>query len=93
MVMPKKEKAGSLCEQTKKAEYESKGYLVVPTGKGHDFVAIRPNKRPIFVEVKQGCGSLTKFQEKTRDEVTRDGSEYKIERCSCSTNEEHEKSS
>jgi len=69
---------------TKKIEHERKGCYVVPTGKGSDFVAICPNKKPIFVEVKQGCGSLTELQKKTMKEVIESGFEYKIERCSCS---------
>jgi hypothetical protein len=73
-----------ICETTKKIEYERQGYLVVPTGKGHDFLAIRPNEKPTFVEVKEGCGSLTEFQKKTMNEIRKSGYEYKIERCSCS---------
>ena len=56
----------------------------MPTGKGHDFLSICPNKKPTFVEVKKGCGSLTEFQKKTMNEVRKGGYEYKIERCSCS---------
>ena len=73
-----------ICEKTKKIEHERQGCLVVPTGKGHDFLAICPDRKPTFVEVKEGCGSLTKFQRKTMNEVRKSGYEYKIERCSCS---------
>jgi hypothetical protein len=84
--MPQKEVLPEwrICEMTKKIEHERKGCYVVPTGKGSDFVAICPNKKPIFVEVKQGCGSLTELQKKTMKEVIESGFEYKIERCSCS---------
>ena len=86
MVMPTKETDWRLCERTKKIEHQRKGCYVVQTGKGSDFVAICPNKKPIFVEVKQGCGSLTELQKKTMKEVRESGFEYKIERCSCSKN-------
>jgi len=73
-----------ICENAKMIEHERKGCLVVPTGKGHDFLSICPNQKPTFVEVKKGCGSLTEFQKKTMKEVKENGYEYKIERCSCS---------
>ena len=84
--MPQKEVLPEwrICEMTKKIEHERKGCYVVPTGKGSDFVAICPNKKPIFVEVKQGCGSLTELQKKTMKEVIESGFEFKIERSSCS---------
>jgi len=79
----KKVSDGRVCETTKKIEHERKGCLAVPTGKGSDFLSICPDKKPTYVEVKKGCGSLTPFQKKTRDEVRKSGYEYKIERCSC----------
>jgi hypothetical protein len=84
--MPTKETEWRVCETTKKIEHERKGCLVVPTGKGHDFLSICPNQKPTFVEVKKGCGSLTEFQKKTMKEIRESGFEYKIERCSCSKN-------
>ena len=75
-----------ICELTKKIEYERKGCKVITTGKGSDFAAICANKPLTFVEVKQGCGSLTELQKKTKKEVRESGFEYKIERCSCSKN-------
>lgn len=86
--VPKKEPDWQLCEQTKMIEHERNGCLVVPTGKGHDFLTICPSEKPTFIEVKQGCGSLTEFQRKTLNKVKESGYEYKIERCSCSRNRE-----
>jgi hypothetical protein len=80
-IMPKEK--WRICEDTKKVEYESKGCKVATTGKGSDFVAVCPDKPLIFVEVKQGCGPLSKLQKKTKDEVTKKGAEYRTERCSC----------
>jgi hypothetical protein len=82
--MPKKEKEWRICELAKKIDYERKGCQVIPTGKGSDFAAICPSKPLTLVEVKQGCGSLTEFQKRTRKKVIDSGLEYKIERCSCS---------
>ena len=82
--MPRKEPEWRICERTKMIEHERRGCLVVPTGKGSDFVSICPDKKPIFVEVKKGCGSLTEFQKKTMQEVRKNGFEYNVERCSCS---------
>jgi hypothetical protein len=86
--MPRKEPEWRICERTKMIEHEREGCLVVPTGKGSDFIAICPNKKPLFVEVKQGCGSLTEYQKKTMLEVRKSGYEYKTERCSCSKKDE-----
>jgi hypothetical protein len=82
--MPRKEEQWRICELAKKIEHESEGCQVMPTGRGSDFVVACPNKKLTFVEVKQGCGSLTKLQRKTMQEVRKSGFEYKIERCSCS---------
>ena len=86
--MPKKEPEWRICERTKMIEQEHQGCLVVPTGKGHDFLVVCPNKKPTFVEVKKGCGALTEFQRKTMNKVRESGYEYKIERCSCSRTKE-----
>ena len=73
-----------LCEIAKSTEYKQRGCLVIPTGKGSDFLAICPDKKPTFVEVKKGCGSLTTLQRKTRNNVRKNGWGYEIERCDCS---------
>jgi hypothetical protein len=86
MVMPKKEVDWRLCEHIKMIEHERRGCAVIHTGKGSDFVAICPDRKPTFVEVKKGCGSLTEFQKKTMQEVRKSGLDYKVERCSCSRN-------
>jgi len=84
--MPQRKKPLSeweICEIAKSTEYKQRGCLVVRTGKGSDFLAICPDKKPTFVEVKKGCGSLTKLQRKTRDNARKSGFEYKVERCDC----------
>lgn len=71
------------CETSKKVEYESRGCKVIRTGRGSDFVAVCPDKPLTFVEVKKGCGSLSKLQRKTRKQVEKNGLQYKVERCGC----------
>ena len=85
--MPTKKKAlpeWKLCEIRKSMEYKRRGCLVIPTGKGSDFLTICPDKKPTFVEVKSGCGPLTKLQKETMNNVRKSGFGYKIERCACS---------
>jgi len=85
--MPAKNKVLSewkLCEITKSTEYKQRGCLVIPTGKGSDFLAICPDKSPTFVEVKSACGPLTTLQRETMNNVQKSGFKYKIERCDCS---------
>jgi hypothetical protein len=62
--MTQKDPKGRICETTKKIEYERKGCLVVPTGKGHDFLAVCPNKKPTFVEVKKRLWFTNRIAEK-----------------------------
>jgi len=84
--MPKKERSvpdWKLCETAKSIEYQEQGCVVAPTGRGSDFVAACPNRRPTLVEVKKGCGPLTKLQRETRDRALASGFDYKVERCSC----------
>jgi hypothetical protein len=85
--MPKKEKKTpdwKLCETAKSTEYQSRGCVIAPTGKGSDFVAVCPDRKTTLVEVKKGCGSLTKLQKETRERALASGFNYKIERCGCS---------
>ena len=79
-----------LCEIAKRLEYSQRDCLVVTTGKGSDFLAICPDKKPTLVEVKKGCQPLTKLQRKTMNEAPKSGLEYKIERCDCSRSEKKE---
>lgn len=72
-----------LCEIARSIEYEQRKCLVIPTGKGSDFLAICPDEKPTFVEVKKGCGPLTKLQKRTMKKVRKSGLNYKIERCDC----------
>jgi hypothetical protein len=65
------------------SEYQEQGCVVAPTGRGSDFVAACPNRRLALVEVKQGCGSLSKLQNETRDRALASGFDYKVERCNC----------
>jgi len=72
-----------ICEIEKRLKYLRQGCSVVTTGKGSDFLAICPDKKLTFVEVKKGCQPLTKLQRKTMEDVRKSGSEYEIERCDC----------
>jgi hypothetical protein len=82
--MATEEATWRLCERTKMIEYERRGCAVIQTGRGSDFVAVCPDRKATFVEVKKGCGSLTEFQKKTMQEVRKKGFDYEVERCSCS---------
>jgi len=80
----KQQRDGRLCESAKRIEYQSRGCLTETTGRGSDFVAICPDRKPTLVEVKKGCGSLSKLQQKTRDNASANGFNYNVERCGCS---------
>ena len=85
--MPKETKnmrEGKLCETAKTIEYQARGCITAPTGRGSDFIAICPESKPTLVEVKKGCGSLSKLQRETRDNASANGYGYKVERCGCS---------
>jgi len=89
--MPKEtkhQKAGRLCEEAKKIEYQGRGYLVETTGRGSDFVAVKPGSKPILVEVKNCKGGLSKLQNETRKRAVSNGFDYRVERCGCKVNDE-----
>jgi len=89
--MPKPEKKQpnwKLCEIAKSVEYEQQGCLIASTGRGSDFLAICPDRKPTLVEVKESCGPLTKLQRETRDNAPQKGFDYKVERCNCSKSDE-----
>jgi len=75
-----------LCETAKRIEYERKGCLVIPTGKGSDFFVACSDQKSTFVEVKNGCGGLAELQRETREKARQNGFDYKIERCNCNRN-------
>ncbi len=83
----KHQKAGRLCEEAKKLEYQARGFLVETTGRGSDFVAIRPGYKPVLVEAKNCKGSLSKLQIKTRERALANGFDYRVERCGCKVEE------
>ena len=85
--MIKKTPDWKICENTKRQQYSQQGCLVIPTGKGSDFLAICLGKKPTLVEVKKGCQPLTKLQRKTMKEAPTRGLEYTIERCDCPKSE------
>ena len=62
----------------KKAKPYTK-YLVILTGKGLDFLAICPDEKSTFVDVKIGYGSFTKLQRKTKYNVKENGLKYNVE--------------
>jgi hypothetical protein len=74
---------GMLCETAKKIEYLASGCLTATTGRGSDFIAICPGKKPTLIEVKKGCGSLSRLQRETRNKAAANGFDYKVERCGC----------
>lgn len=76
------------CEIAKSLEYERKGCLVIPTGSGSDFFVACSDQKPTFVEVKNGCGGLTRLQRQTQKNARENGFDYKIERCNCNKSEQ-----
>jgi hypothetical protein len=84
MPKTKNQRDGGICEITKIIEYQTRGCMTARTGRESDFVAICPDSKPTLVEVKKGCGSLTRLQRETRDNAPASGFDYKIERCGCS---------
>jgi len=84
MPKTKNQRDGDICEIAKIMEYQANGCLTARTGRGSDFVAICPSRKPTIVEVKKGCGPLTKLQRETRDNAADSGFDYKVERCGCS---------
>jgi len=73
-----------LCETAKTIEYQAQGCATAPTGRGSDFIAVCPSRKPTLVEVKKGCGSLSKLQQETREKALANDFDYKVERCGCS---------
>jgi len=71
------------CEDSWKNYDLSRGCKVVPTGKGSDYLRICPGEKLTFVEVKDGCHSISKTQSSTRELVKKMGFDYKIARCDC----------
>jgi hypothetical protein len=80
--MPERNKSPpdwKLCETAKSIEYQGQGCFVAPTGRGSDFVAVCPDRKPTLVEVKKGYGALSKLQRETRDLALTSGFDYKVE--------------
>ncbi len=62
---------------------KDRGCKIIPTGIGSDFLEICPTSKPAFVEVKEGCGPLSSTQRATREIVKKLGFDYRVDRCSC----------
>ncbi len=78
-------KSWKICEDTKKQQDKERDCAIIPTGIGSDYLRLCPGEKPTFVEVKDGCGPLTKTQSATKKLVEKLGLNYKIERCNCET--------
>jgi len=74
---------GKLCERRMVNDAKSNGYDVVKIPFGADFIEMRPRQKPRFVEVKYGCGPISKTQEKTKKFVESLGMKYDVRRCAC----------
>ena len=72
-----------ICEDSKKRQDQNRGCRIIDTGIGSDYLRLCPNEKPTFVEVKDGCHSISKLQNKTRTTVQKLGFQYKVERCGC----------
>ena len=73
------------CEIEKKEQDKNRGCGIIPTGIGSDYLRICPGEKPTLVEVKDGCGSLTRTQRATKKLAEKIGLNYSVERCHCET--------
>ena len=79
----KRSSDGKGCEDFWKSVDKSLGCKIIKTGIGSDYLKICPDKKPTFVEVKDGCHSISKTQRVTRDFVKKIGLDYEVKRCNC----------
>ena len=85
---------GKRVENKVKREYKARGYIVKPTGKGHDFKATKTNrstgkKTTKYVEVKSGKAKLTPTQQKSKKRL---GKKFVVERREPNTRSSSKKS-
>lgn len=73
------------CEDLWKSLAKQQGCKIFKTGIGSDYLKICPDKKPTFVEVKDGCHDISKTQKATRDFVKKIGFNYEVKRCNCNS--------
>lgn len=76
-------KKGKLGEEIAKVDYAMNGFRIIPTGRGSDFIAKKPNeskKQQEYVEVKTGKSRPTKQQKKVMKMARKSGHRYTIYR-------------
>lgn len=74
---------GKVGEEIAKIDYAMNGFIIIPTGRGSDFIAKKPNesrKLQEYVEVKTGKSRPTKKQRMIMRMVQRSGHRYTIYR-------------
>ena len=74
-------KKGKEAELLAKKDFEEEGFSITPTGKGHDFRAIKhlPDSGEYleyYVEVKSGKAKLSKLQQRTKNKLKREGKNF-----------------
>jgi len=79
----KKQPSWKQCENSKKHQDKERGCTIIPTGIGSDYARFCSGEKPTLVEVKEGCGNLSKTQSATKKIVERMGWNYQTERCNC----------
>lgn len=74
---------GKIGEEIAKIDYTMNGFHIIPTGRGSDFIAKKPNeakKQQEYVEVKTGKSRPTKQQKKIMKMAKKSGHRYTIYR-------------
>lgn len=76
---------GKDCENLWKSIDSARGCKIVRTGIGSDYLRICPDEKPTLVEVKDGCHSISKTQQFTKQIAQKVGFDYEVKRCNCSS--------
>ena len=75
---------GKLAEHIAKNDYKKRGYKIIPTTIGSDFIAKKINNRSFhdseYVEVKSGNAKPTKFQKRMMIKARKEGKKYSLYR-------------
>jgi len=75
---------GKLAEQIAKNDYRKRGYKIIPTTIGSDFIAKKIDSKSFhnseYVEVKSGNAKPTKLQKRMMKKVRKEGKLYSLYR-------------
>lgn len=74
---------GRACERRMIHDSKKAGNKVTKLFFGGDFIEGRKSKKSVVVEVKYGCGPLSKTQKAAKKIVEGLGHKYEVRRCAC----------